>query len=128
MVLEIAQPVAFLLSLLSLYTVFHAAFLTTATTLADRAQDGLLHLAFAAAFTILAGLLFREADLRAEAQFDAEFHAHFGGSPSPAPTSTPFSQTLPVRLFCWATALMLLLFAVSWYIETFGDLHPNVRY
>ncbi len=120
MLLDLAQPVALLLSILSLYATFHAAFLATATTPTDRAQHALVRLAFAAAISLLAGLLFREQALDTEARFDADFTAYFGHGFTARPTPTPLRSTLPVRLFCWSTAAMSTLFALSWYVESCG--------
>ena len=117
MLLDIAQPAALLLSILALYATFHAAFLTTATSVADRAEHAVLRLAFAAAISLLAGLLFRERALDTETRFDADFTANFPGFT--AHTTPPSRSTLPVRLFCWATIAMTTLFALSWYLETY---------
>lgn len=130
MVLELAQPIAFLLSILSLYSVFHAAFLTPAS-LDDRIHHALLRLAFAAAIAVVSAYIFREADLQADARFDAEFAAHFGrgfGSPSTQPPTPSLVTTLPLRLFCWTVAAMAVLFAVSWYVETYVVLYRDIHY
>ncbi|WP_263383924.1 hypothetical protein [Granulicella arctica] len=126
MVLDIAKPVALLLSILSLFSVFHAAFLVTATTVNDRIDDSLFRLAFAAGIAIISGLLFREAERDYEARFDAEFNAFFGTTTAPAPAPS-LAKTLPVRVFCWATAAMIILFAVSWYIETYVVLYNDIQ-
>ena len=105
MLLDLAKPLALLLSMLSLYRVFHAAFLTTATTTAERGQDALARLALAAGVAVVGGLVFGAATER-----------------------PPFLHTLPVRLFCWAAAGILVLFVASWYIETYVILYRDVRY
>lgn len=118
MLLDLAQPVALLLSILSLYATFHAAFLVPASPVGDRLQNALVRLACAGAISLIAGMLFREAELQTEARFDADFHAWFGGQPRPT-LARPLHTTLPVQLFCWTTAVMAVLFTVSWYIETY---------
>ena len=104
MLLDTLKPVALLISILSLYGVFHTAFLLPATSLEDRIEHGLLLLALAACIATVSGLLFRESE-----------------------TGVPLSATLPVRLFLWTSAAMLILFAVSWYVETFVVLYRDTR-
>ena len=104
--LELAKPVALLLCLLSLYALFHTAFLSTGNpelllpnqALHDRIADSLLLFGLSAGICIVSGLLFRE---------DAS-EPHLS-----------LSATLPLQLFFWATGIMLLLFIVSWYLETY---------
>ena len=120
MLLDLAQPAAFLLSILSLASVFHAAFLLPASTLEERLDAGLLRLALAAAIAIVAALIFREADAEGDARFNADFRAHFGAGFDGSTAHPSLFTTLPLQLFCWATSVMIVLFAVSWYIETCG--------
>jgi hypothetical protein len=105
MLLELAKPVALLLCLLSLYALFHTAFLAIGSSelllpnhaLQDRILDSLLLFALSAGICLISGLLFREAE------------------PKPHPS---LSATLPLQLFYWATGIMLLLFVLSRYLET----------
>ncbi len=101
MVLDIAKPVALLMAILSLYSVFHAAFLIPATSFQERIDHALIRLAFAVAICTLGALLFRESD-----------------PPRRARPKSLFAM-LPMQLLCWATGAMLLLFAASWYLETY---------
>jgi hypothetical protein len=106
MLLELAKPAALLLCLLSLYALFHTAFLSTGSpdlllptqALHDRIVDSLLLFGLSAGICIVSGLLFREAA--------SEPHLSL-------------SATLPLQLFYWATGIMLLLFIVSCYLETY---------
>jgi hypothetical protein len=106
MLLELAKPVALLLCLLSLYALFHTAFLSTGSpelllpnqALNDKILDSLLVSALSTGICLVSGLLFRE------------------GTPEP---HASLSATLPLQLFYWATGIMLLLFIVSWYLETY---------
>jgi hypothetical protein len=100
MFLDVAKPVALLLCILSLLATFRAAFLIPASELNVRIHDGVALLLLSAGVSILGGLLFRESSV-------AEH------------TPTTLVGTLPMQVFCWATTLMLVLFAVSWYIETY---------
>jgi hypothetical protein len=109
MFLELAKPVALLLSILSLFASFRAAFLIPASELHTRIHDGVVFLLVAAAISILGGLLFREADIPYRGQ-------------------TSLAATLPVQLFCWATSIMLVLFGVSWFLETFYMADRNSWY
>jgi hypothetical protein len=107
MVLELAKPVALLLCLLSLYALFHTAFLAPGSgatllipgpELHDRILESLLLFGLSAGISVISGLLFREAA---------------------TPSHQSLSATLPMRLFYWATGIMLLLFVISWYLETY---------
>jgi hypothetical protein len=116
MVLELAKPVALLFCLLSLYALFHTAFLAPGSgvtilipgpELHDRIIDSLLLFCLSTGISVVSGLLFREA----------------------APHSHPtLSATLPMRLFYWATGIMLLLFIVSWYLETYCIFYRSVQW
>jgi hypothetical protein len=108
MLLDAIKPVALLLSILSLYGVFHTAFLLPALSLEDRLRASLLTLALAACIALLSGLLFQETD-------------------DPAHASSSLIATLPIQLFLWTTAAIVVLFAVSWYLETYVILRPTIR-
>ncbi len=106
MLLEVARPVALTLCLLSLFAVFHAAFLTPASGLQQRIWDSTELISLSAGICLASGLIFRESG-RAGA-----------GS---------LTSTLPVQLFCWAFGLILMLFLVSWYLETYCVFYRDVR-
>jgi len=105
MLLEIAKPVALLFCLLSLYALFHTAFLVPGTldvlnpgpVLHDRIMHTLLLFALTTGICVVSGLLFQES------------------TPKPHPS---LSATLPLQLFYWSIGIMLLLFIASWYLET----------
>ena len=123
MVLDLAKPVAFLLCILSLTSVFHAAFLLPATTLDDRLHAGLLRLSLAAAIAVVAALIFRESEMEADARFDVDFRTHFGTGFDDAQLRRPrLVTTLPMQLFCWSATSMAILFALAWYFESYGAL------
>jgi hypothetical protein len=93
MLLELAKPVALLLCLLSLLTVFHTVFFTLEDpqlllqphqALRDRIIDSVLLLAL--------------------------------------------SATLPLQLFYWATAIMLLLFPLASFLETHYIFTPTIHW
>jgi len=110
MLLELAKPVTFTFCILSLYAVFHTAFLVPATTLRQRIYDSLAMLALAGAIAIISGLIFGEAEHVADRR------------------ETKLSATLPVRIFCWGASSMLLLFVISWYLETYCIFYRDVRF
>jgi hypothetical protein len=109
MLLDLAKPVALLLCIFSLYAVFHAAFLTPGIDYSQKISIALLRLAVAASISLVSGLIFRDSH------------------PSSGPTPSCF-DTLPVQLFGCALAGMVLLFVVSWYLEThvifYRDINP----
>jgi hypothetical protein len=106
---EIAKPVALVLCILSLYGVFHVAFLRPVDDLSQRIWDSLVLLALAAGISITSGLIFREAPGKASD----------GGS--------RLTSTLPIKMFYWASLVMLILFIVSWYLETDCIFYRDVR-
>jgi hypothetical protein len=106
MLQEAVKPVALALCLLSLCAVFFTAFLFPASGLEQRIWDSTVLLSLAAGICLASGMIFRE------------------------PTRDgvePVIQTLPVRVFCWATAVMVALFVASWYLETYCIFYKDVR-
>lgn len=107
MLLELAKPVALLLCLLSLYAVFHTAFLVPASDLQDRIIDSLELLAVAAGISLVAGLIFCES----------------------APVdSGRLAASLPIQVFCWASSTMVLFFVASWYLESHCIFYRDVHF
>jgi hypothetical protein len=107
--IEVAKPVALLLCILSLYAVFHAAFLIPASELQQRITDSLERLALAGAIAFVGGALFYKSE------------------PQRLSSNFRFSSTLPLRIFYWTTGAMLLLFLVSWYLESHCIFYRDVR-
>lgn len=105
MLLEISKPVALLLCLLSLYAVFHTACLVPGSTpdllpgsaLQNRILDCLPLFALSAGICILSGLLFCETEHK------------------PRPS---LFATFPLKIFYWTAGIILILFTISWYLET----------
>jgi hypothetical protein len=108
MLLDMAKPTALLLCILSLYAAFHAAFLVPSAELHDRIHNGVVLLVLAAGISIIGGLLFRES-MRPNGQ-------------------TALVSTLPVQVFCWTSTVMIILFGVSWYLETYYIPYARLRY
>jgi hypothetical protein len=103
---EIAKPVTLLLCILSLYAVFHTAFLIPGRTVQERAWDSLDLLVLAAGISVVSGLIFREGEQ----------------------DGVRLSGTLPVQILVWATGIMVGLFVVSWYLETYVIFYRDVRF
>lgn len=108
MLAEIARPIVLVLCILSLYGVFHAAFLVPASTLDQRMFDSLGLLVPAAGIALASGLIFREAV----------------SNPAHHPR---LISTLPVQMFCWASAIMFILFLVAWYLEAHCIFYRDIR-
>src|SRR5277367_2684660 len=106
---DIARLVALLFCLLTLCAVFHTAFLVPGSDLEQRICDSLSLLALAAAISLVGGLVFREA------------------MPGPHRNNSRLAATLPVQLFCWASSIMVVLFVVSWYLESHCVFYRDVR-
>jgi hypothetical protein len=114
--LELAKPIALLLSLLSLYAVFHTLFFSVEDphpflqphqAFRDRIIDSLLLLTLSAGISLLGGFIFREAE------------------PDPHPSLT---ATLPLQIFYWATGIMIALFFLAWFVETHYIFSPSIHW
>jgi hypothetical protein len=108
--LEIARLVTLLSSMLSLYAVFHTAFLVPWLDLQQRICESLALLMLAAAVSMVSGFFFRHA---------TQGHRIDNGR---------LVTTLPVRVFFWASGTMVILFVVSWYLETYCVFYRDVRF
>ena len=106
MLLELARPLSFILSILSLYPVMFSAFFVPGTHWQERLATALLYIALAACICFMSGLLF---SWPSRANPEA---ANPGSGQS-------LMSTLPVRFFFWAMTAMTILFAVSWYLEEY---------
>jgi hypothetical protein len=101
MLLELARPFSFFLSMLSLYPAMLSAFFVPGARWEERLEMALLRIVFAACVCFASGLLYA-------------WH-----SPAAQKPPEPLLSTLPVRLFLWAFVGMALLFALSWYLDTY---------
>src|SRR5882757_5497558 len=104
--IEFAKLAALLLCMLSLYAIFRTLFLSIENpqpifqppqVLANRLLQVFLLISLSAAISLLGAIIFREAE------------------PSPHPSLT---STLPLRVFSWATSIMLTLFVLARFLET----------
>jgi hypothetical protein len=110
MLVEVAKPVTLVFCILSLYALFHTAFLVPASDMHQRICDSLGLLALAATISLIGGFIFRDA-------------AH--GAPA---GRTRITATLPVQLFCWFSGALLVLFILSWYLESHCIFYRDVRF
>jgi hypothetical protein len=109
MLIEVAKPVGFVFCILSLYALFHAAFLNPAGDLDQRIYESLRFLALAACISVASALVFRQA---AQASYGRR---------------TRLTAMLPVQMFFWASGVMLVLFLVSLYLESHCVFYRDVR-
>jgi hypothetical protein len=109
MLVEVARPVILILNMISLYAVFHTAFLAPSVDLEQRIWESLGMLALAGGLSLISGVIFRE------------------GAHSPD-SGARLSATLPVRMFCWAASMMFVLFVVAWYLETHCIFYRDIRW
>ena len=79
MLLEIAKPIALLLCMLALWSVFYTAFLVPASDLERRSWDSLILLSLAAGICLTSGMIFRE---------------------SSESGAGSLARTLPIQMFC----------------------------
>jgi hypothetical protein len=110
--LELARPVALLASMMSLLAVMHAAFFGSETDFQQRVYDSLAMLILAAGIALIAGML-----------FDREHNGAAGYGDVLA-----VLRTFPVRIFLWASGLMLALFVLARWIEVNCILSPEMRF
>jgi hypothetical protein len=102
MLLEIGKAVSFFASILSLYALMGSAFFVPSSTWQERLLASLVRIGLAACVCFASGILFRQDEIRR------------------APESDPsLTRMLPVRLFYWGLASMAVLFALSWFLETY---------
>jgi hypothetical protein len=114
---ELARPFALTLCMVSLYSVFHAAFLVPASSFEERLWNALELLAVTLGICVTSGYLFRHTAPGRPSESD----------PANEPNSVPLGATLPVRLFEWAATLMLLMFLASWYLQTHCIFYRDIR-
>ncbi|MGA7171253.1 MAG: hypothetical protein WCA99_00325 [Candidatus Sulfotelmatobacter sp.] len=110
MLVEFAKPISLIFCILSLYGVFHSAFLVPGRDIDERICGSLYLLALAATISLIGGLIFRNAADEASAG------------------AKRVIATLPVRLFYWSSGAMLVLFIVSWYLESHCIFYRDVRF
>jgi hypothetical protein len=101
MLLELLRPLSFFFSMLSLYPVMIGAFFVPGSQWEERLEMALLRVVFSALVCFASGILY-------------SWHSTAASGPA-----EPLMETLPVRLFLWALAAMGLLFALSWWLETY---------
>jgi peptidoglycan biosynthesis protein MviN/MurJ (putative lipid II flippase) len=101
MILELLRPLSFFLSMLSLYPVMLSAFFVPGARWEERLEMALLRVALAAAVCFGSGLLYA-------------WH-----SPNGAASQEPILSTLPMRLFLCAMGGMVVLFALSWWLDAY---------
>jgi hypothetical protein len=106
MLLELARPLSFIASMLSLYPVLVSAFFVPGSHWEERLGFALLYVALAACICFASGILFA-------------WPVRSGPESAAPDAGQGLLSTLPVRLFFWAMTAMAILFAVSWYLEEY---------
>ncbi|HUB30508.1 MAG TPA: hypothetical protein VL967_12465 [Terracidiphilus sp.] len=99
MLLDLSRALSFLLCILSLCWAVMSAFFVPGSGFEDRLTLAFFRLGIAACACFVSGLLF--------------------SWPSRARRHQPLTSTLPVQLFFWAAAAILILFLASWYFATY---------
>jgi hypothetical protein len=100
MLLELARPFSFFLAMLSLYPVLVNAFFVPGTRWPERLAAALLHIALAGCVCFMSGLLYSRPS-------------------EESPDGELLMATLPVRMFLWTMAGMMVLFALTWFLEEY---------
>jgi hypothetical protein len=101
MLLELGKAISFLASLLSLFPLLFSAFFVPGTQWEDRLLLSMDKAALAAACCFVSGLFFVWSERHSAAEHASVF------------------STLPVRIYFLALGAMALLFAASWWLETY---------
>jgi hypothetical protein len=101
MLLDLGKSLSFLAGLLSLFPLLFSAFFVPGTHWQDRILLSLDKAAISACLCFMSGLLFSISTRTSS-------HRH-----------PPVMSTLPVRLYFGALGGMILLFAASWFLETY---------
>jgi hypothetical protein len=107
--LEAAKPVTLIFCIISLCAVFNAAFLDQAIDIDQRIYSSLARLAIAAAVCLLSGFVFLADDDAGRAR------------------KLQLKETLPARMFFWASSVMTVVFLMAWYLEAHCILFRSVR-
>jgi len=102
MLLELGRAVSFLMSILSLYWAMLSAFFIPGSHWQERLALFAARIALAGCVCFLSALLF---STRSQ-------------SPRSTADASPIS-TLPMRLYLWSASAMIILFAVSWFLEEY---------
>jgi hypothetical protein len=123
---EVAKPVTLLLCIVSLYAVFHTAFLIPGRTVEERVWDSLDLLVLAAGISVVSGLIFCEGERDGEREEERE--GERAGEQVEHAGRVRLSGTLPMQIFVWATGIMVGLFVVSWYLENYVIFYRDVRF
>jgi hypothetical protein len=97
LLLDLGRALTFLLSILSLYALVDTAFFVTATTWQQRLLASIARVVLAACVSFVSGLL---------------FHLHTN-------PNIPISRTLPVRIFLWTLAAVIVLFTLAWLLDAY---------
>jgi hypothetical protein len=105
MLLELLRPLSFFAGMLSLYPVMLSAFFVPGTRWEERFYAALLRVAVSACICFASGLLYT--------------HPAGHETPSSHEAAHGLLTTLPVRLFFSAIGGMALLFALSWWLDTY---------
>jgi len=109
MFIDFAKPVTFIFCILSLYALFHAAFLNPASDLEQRVYESLRFLALAACVSVASALVFLQATQESCAR------------------RARLAATLPMQMFCWASVIMFIFFVLSLYLESHCIFYKDVR-
>ncbi|WP_446742744.1 hypothetical protein [Silvibacterium acidisoli] len=98
--MELGKAISLLLSIVSLWALMASAFFVPGTRWDERIAMALfLHLAIAACICFASGMVFR--------------------ADEPIAPRHTLMRTLPVQLFFWSLAGLIVLFLLSWYLSVY---------
>lgn len=106
MLIDLARPIALLLCVLSLCSLFYSLFFVPASETGEISWTSVTLLSLAAGISLISGIIFLEPYER---------------------SPRALVRTLPIQLFLWAAGLMVVFFLSAWYLETNGIFYKDVR-
>ena len=109
---ELGKILSFFLSILSLYPIVGSAFFVPGTHWEQRIVMTLVKIAFAGCVCFASGMFFLPPP--ASDRIPGVRHPELD-----RPLTDRLLETMPVRMFLWTLAGVVVLFALSWYIEEY---------
>ena len=109
---ELGKVLSFFMSLLSLYPIVGSAFFVPGTHWEDRLTMSFVKIAIAACICFASGLFFCQPP-------EGDMIPGVKHPELEKPLIDRLVQTLPVRMFFWTLAGVIVLFFASWYLEEY---------
>jgi hypothetical protein len=131
--LELARPITLLASILSLLALTRTAFFGPDIEFPDRVYNTLCMFFIAAAFAILSGLTFRETYGRRRygrgyLENPRFRRGYWPDYPADSDFIQRLYQTFPMKVFCFTSAVLFVLFLLNRYLQVYYLPYRNSIY